>query len=470
MGGPSRAAIYCRISSDRAGAGEGVARQEAECRQLAETLGWKVTALLVDNDVSAFSTKRRPAYEQLLAALRSGEHDGLIAWHPDRLYRRLADLEELINVVQETGAEVRTVQAGKINLNDASGRLNARLLGSVARYEAEHLGERVRSKARELAQAGKPHGGGYRPFGYLLGGLLLDETEAALIKEAVKDVLAGRSVVSVVTAWNRAGVTTPTGRPWEADHARTVLTRPRIAGLREYKGEVVGPAVWPAIITPEEHQLLQAVLQRRVTAGKRTVRKHVLGSGLLRCGVCGGPLRPKPNGDRRASYACRFESGCGKVRVQAHHVEGFVLEAVFSALDSASFEEAVGQERSSQGEPLDPRQAVLGEIQQLEQRRAQLAVARYADEALDEAGFRAATARIDEQVTAARDRLDALAPVFPMPRTAVAGGSLRAAWPTMSLQDQHDLLKSLLVKVVVQPAARRGRNFDPSRLQLEWRV
>ena len=63
---PNRAAIYCRISDDRAGAGLGVARQEADCRKLAEDRGLTVTQVYVDNDLSAYSGKPRPGYKALL--------------------------------------------------------------------------------------------------------------------------------------------------------------------------------------------------------------------------------------------------------------------------------------------------------------------------------------------------------------------------------------------------------------------
>ncbi|MEV0583029.1 recombinase family protein [Nonomuraea sp. NPDC050310] len=55
-----RAAIYCRISQDREGAGLGVARQEADCRKLVELRGWNVAGVYPDNDVSAYSGSPAP--------------------------------------------------------------------------------------------------------------------------------------------------------------------------------------------------------------------------------------------------------------------------------------------------------------------------------------------------------------------------------------------------------------------------
>jgi site-specific DNA recombinase len=66
------AALYARISSDQEGSGLGVARQLEDYRRLAESLGWSVAEEYVDNDLSAYSGKRRPAYERMLANLAEG--------------------------------------------------------------------------------------------------------------------------------------------------------------------------------------------------------------------------------------------------------------------------------------------------------------------------------------------------------------------------------------------------------------
>ncbi len=67
-----RAGIYARISSDREGDGLGVARQLEDCERLAERKGWRVAERYVDDDVSAWSGKRRPEYERMLDDLRGG--------------------------------------------------------------------------------------------------------------------------------------------------------------------------------------------------------------------------------------------------------------------------------------------------------------------------------------------------------------------------------------------------------------
>ena len=74
------AGIYVRISRDRAGAGLGVERQEQDCRALADQLGWAVVDFYSDNDISAYSGKRRPDYERMLADISAGRINAVIAW------------------------------------------------------------------------------------------------------------------------------------------------------------------------------------------------------------------------------------------------------------------------------------------------------------------------------------------------------------------------------------------------------
>ncbi|MEO6988327.1 MAG: recombinase family protein, partial [Aquihabitans sp.] len=77
-----KAAIYARISSDD-GTALGVARQVEDCERLAVELGWEVAEVYVDNDVSAYSGKKRPAFERMVADLRDGYRDGVLVYHLD---------------------------------------------------------------------------------------------------------------------------------------------------------------------------------------------------------------------------------------------------------------------------------------------------------------------------------------------------------------------------------------------------
>ena len=57
-----RAGIYTRISWDPDGQRAGVERQRVDCEALCADRGWQIARYFEDNDRSAYSGKRRPAY------------------------------------------------------------------------------------------------------------------------------------------------------------------------------------------------------------------------------------------------------------------------------------------------------------------------------------------------------------------------------------------------------------------------
>jgi site-specific DNA recombinase len=151
-----------RISRDRVGAGLGVERQEQDCRALAERQGLEVVSVLADNDMSAYSGRPRPAYLELLQLIRTGQVQTVLAGHTDRMHRSPVELEEFITACELQNVDVRTVQAGAIDLSSASGRMGARIYGAVARHEVEHAIERRKAAKLQAAKAGK-WSGGQRP-------------------------------------------------------------------------------------------------------------------------------------------------------------------------------------------------------------------------------------------------------------------------------------------------------------------
>lgn len=98
-----KAAIYARISQDRAGDLAGVDRQLKDCQALAKRLGWKVAATYVDDDVSAYSGKRRPEYERMVAAISVHAHDAVLVYHADRLHRQPRELEAFLDLCAAAG-------------------------------------------------------------------------------------------------------------------------------------------------------------------------------------------------------------------------------------------------------------------------------------------------------------------------------------------------------------------------------
>lgn len=123
-----------------------------------------------------------------------------------------------------------------------------------------------------------------------------------------------------------------TGSPWTPNSVKAALRSPRNTGLRQYRGEAVGEAVWPAIIDRDTWQQLQVVFS---APGRhiRTPHRNYPLRGVLRCSSCGRhlssvirkkPIPGEPDRQRRY-YGCRTDTGgCGKVSVTAALAEQVV--------------------------------------------------------------------------------------------------------------------------------------------------
>jgi site-specific DNA recombinase len=314
-----RAAIYARISHDpkgksdnttdrasRGGDGLGVARQEQDCRQLADTLSLTVGRVYVDNDTSAFSGKRRPDFEKMLDAMNNGEFDVLLCWHTDRLYRHMKDLERVIEIADTRGVQIRTVQGGELDLSNSAGRMVARILGSVARQESEHMSERRKRANIQRASNGMWQTAN-RPFGYTQQGVPL-EPEASMVRCAVVDILAGKSIKQVAREWNAAGITGTRGNAFTAPNVRRLIVNPRYAGLLIHNGKEVTTGKWKPLIDADTHRGLVSYLSDPSRINCTAFEKKYVGSGVYRCGVCGGPLRHAESGG--------LQPGPGEIRVQ----------------------------------------------------------------------------------------------------------------------------------------------------------
>jgi DNA invertase Pin-like site-specific DNA recombinase len=321
------AAIYIRISQDATGQRAGVRRQLEDCRALADRLGWHVIEPpFDDNDQSAYNGTR-PGFERLLTAVKRGQVDAIICWHPDRLYRRVADLQRLVEIT-DRGVEIRTVNGGDLNLSNATGKMLARIVGSVSEMESEHKAERQRRANMQRAEAGS-WWSSQRVFGYTQHGQI-EPREAALIRRAAADVLDGKSLRAISREWNAARISSTRGAAWNTSRLKRLLLNPRYAALRTYRGKVTGPGNWESIIDADTHAGLTAVLRDASRGGAVSYERKYIGSHRYLCGICGAVMHrtraTHADGRSFSRYACTAAAHLARSQPELDaYVEAVVL-------------------------------------------------------------------------------------------------------------------------------------------------
>jgi DNA invertase Pin-like site-specific DNA recombinase len=449
--------IYARQSIDKTGELAAVTRQLGGCRELVVRNDWDLVEEYVDNDVSA-SKGKRPAYERMIDAVKAGNVDVIVSWAPDRLVRRMRDIEDVLDVAEDHGISLATV-SGAIDITTPYGRGVARIFAAIGQQEAEQKGVRQMAANHQRRENGvQPWS--RRPYGYTLaaGEIVVVASEAAELRAAAAKVLTGATLGSCVRDLEARGVPTATGKPWTVTSLRRCLVNPRTAGMVAHHGVTVAVGTWPAILDPDTHTRIVAHLSdpsRRTQLS--TTTKYLL-SGRAICGRCGGPMYASPMGpkDRRwMVYRCRTAHLARRLDL-VDEVVAAVVVARLSREDAAELLVSAGEDAD----------ALRDEALALRARLDDLAML-LAEGRLTVDGVREASASLRKKLDAVERRrvsADRPAPLGAL----VAAEDVRAAWETLSLAERRAVL-DVLCEVTILSAPNKGARFTRDQVKITWK-
>lgn len=146
-------AIYSRVSSKR----QDTASQKADLEKWAASHAGDSPVVKYEDHFSG-RTMARPAWEELMSAVRCGSVEKIVVWRLDRLGRTAKGLTALFDELPQVNVGLVSIRDG-LDLDTAAGRLMANVLASVAQYETEIRAERVLAGQQKARQIGKRWGG-----------------------------------------------------------------------------------------------------------------------------------------------------------------------------------------------------------------------------------------------------------------------------------------------------------------------
>ena len=338
--------------------------------------------------------------------------------------------------------------SGDVDLTTASGRMIARIKGAVARQEAERIGERVARQKQQRAEMGRALGSRFRTFGRTRTFDIVED-EAEVVRELFQRAAAGEALQSLAKELNARGVPTSAGGPWRRTTVANLIQNPGYAGLARYRGQIVGKAGYPPVVTEAQWRAAQ-----HPAKGPGFRSRQYLLSGIAVCALChGGLYGTRQSGGR---YACRIDrpGGCGRVTIKGAWLDTAMLIAL-----SAKLHDEV---QRGEHEPDRDYEAELGEV---DRRIGELRQAHAAGE-LELADLlpmlkaeRARRAELERQEAAEAVERSTL---------ELAGEKLEdlLSAPVSALRAH---LGRYWQAVVVSPTTSAGRRrFDPERIQLVW--
>jgi DNA invertase Pin-like site-specific DNA recombinase len=460
----TKAAIYARISSDRDGERLGVERQLEDCRQVCERNGWTATEY-VDNNLSG-SKKNviRRAYLSMLEDIKNGQIDVVVVWDLDRLTRQPREFEDFVDICEASGMthDLHTPSGAK-------SLFELRIRAAVAAEEAKKTSDRSAREKIQRAQSGKPHGGS-RAFGFEKDGVTHNPVEAELIREAADRILKGETLNAIRRDWHARDIKTPTGRDrWSVSTLKRSLVSPRVAGLRQYQGEVLEGVrtAWDPIIDRETWEQVCVVLNDPSRYTGPSTGNYPL-CGLLWCGLCDKPLKAMPRQGKR-SYGCKKDYGtnkdngaCGRIHIRSDKVESYLFDLVLPLADRPDVRDALRADGEDGAEKT--RELVLAKA--TDEKKLDDLVTDYADGLINKQQLRKQSDRLQKRIDGYEAQLTTIRGVT---AHSLFGGQVQSKWEDLSLDDKRSILSSIVNRIEVGPAPTPGSNrFDPARLSFDW--
>lgn len=468
-----RALVQTRVSNDPRADARSTEEQELECRAWADREGWTITKVITETGSASRygrSTKARGRWAELTAELGSGDYDILLSWEASRATRELSVYTELRDLCAKTGV-LWGYSGAVFDLTNRSDRFRTGLDALLSEDESHRISDRVQRSVRARAIQGHPHG--KLPYGYRReyseeNGALLrqvpDEETAPIVREIFNRVDAGEALHAIAKDLTARGIPIPRpprsprrhdGLAWLDSSVRRIALNPTNAGMRVHRGEVVGAAKWPGLVTLEQFDRVRAILTdptRSTRSGDS--RARWLLSGIATCGrpECGGPLRVLNNRGTK-TYTCTW---CQKVTRRLEPVDAYVTERVIALLATWGLDDHEGDDVDDEVAALDV---------ELEALRTRLDgfVDAAADGTVSPKALARIEARLRPQIRAFEEKRRRL--IVPSPVAAVDLSDPARWWYRATLEEQRELVREV-VTVEVLPAGRGRRIFDPSLVRV----
>src|ERR1700730_15834248 len=267
-----RCAIYTRKSSEE-GLGQefnSLAAQREACEAYIRSQqheGWLLARNRYDDGGFSGGNLERPAAQRLLIDIRAGRIDIVVVYKVDRLTRSLADFVRLVELFDAQGVSFVSVTQ-QFNTTSSMGRLTLNVLLSLAQFEREVIGERIRDKIAASKLKGMWMGG-VPPLGYGVQDHNLVMIEADTVRLIFRRYAELGSVRLLKAELEARGIKS---KLWTSASGRLVGGKPFSRGAlylmlqnRTYLGDIVHKGQFhPGEHTPIIDQLLWDAVQAQL--------------------------------------------------------------------------------------------------------------------------------------------------------------------------------------------------------------
>ena len=304
-----RVAGYARVSTDSE---EQQTSYEAQVdyytRYIRSKPEWEFVNVYTDEGISATNTKKREGFNQMVRDALDGKIDLIVTKSVSRFARNTVDSLVTVRKLKEKGVEVYFEKENIYTL-DSKGELLITIMSSLAQEESRSISENVTWGQRKRFADGKVNLPYKQFLGYKKGENGLPEIvpeEAEIIRLIYKMFMDGKTVNYIAKHLMQENISSPSGKAtWRTTTIESILTNEKYKGsailqkkftvdflqkkMKVNEGEVPQYRVeesHPAIINPEEWEIVQLEMKRRKSRGKHHNSLSPFSARFI-CGDCG---------------------------------------------------------------------------------------------------------------------------------------------------------------------------------------
>ena len=334
-----RAAIYCRVSTDRqAQEGDSISAQLSALRTYIDNRSDMICAgEYIDDGVSGTKYNERDELQRLINDVKLGKIDIIIFTRIDRWFRSIRHYLNMMETLDKYGVGWLAVWEPIYDTTTPQGRLIVNQMMSIAQFEAENTGQRIRQVFDYKTAQGEVTTGNC-PLGYSISDKhLVPNGDADMVRDLFRHYDANNNLNELTRyASLRHGLV-------RTKHAfKYLLKNTKYIGTWRGNDHFCEPIV--------DRTVFDAV-QRKLSANVKSGRKYdYIFSGMIRCPVCGKMYGSQMDRRRRKDgslcetprYRCAShynEKRCpNAVTIREVEIEEYLLEHVRELLHDRDLE------------------------------------------------------------------------------------------------------------------------------------
>ena len=211
-----KSALYIRVSTQYQIDKDSLPLQREDLINYSKyALGIEKYEVFEDAGYSAKNTDR-PAFQQMMARLRTGEFTHLVVWKIDRISRNLIDFAEMYSEIKKLGITFVSKNE-QFDTSNAMGEAMLKIILVFAELERNMTSERVSAVMLSRASNGQWNGGRI-PYGYSYDKetqeFSIIEEEAKIIQFIYDSYEAEKSLLAVTKRLNDKGILHRSGHQW----------------------------------------------------------------------------------------------------------------------------------------------------------------------------------------------------------------------------------------------------------------